>query len=346
MADTRFFRRCGPFSLGNIAEHLGANLSSPVSAELQIHDLATLETAGAHDLSFFNDCAYEKAAAHSRAGAVITTRKLSPLIPPAISVLCVADPRLAFAHAGRLFYPSRALEGGVHPLALVDPRATVGDGSQIDAGARIGRGVTLGMNCHVESNAVIGDGVSIGDDCLIGANSTIRHALIGSRVRIASNSCIGGEGFGFVPAPTGLFRMAQLGRVIIADDVEIGSNSAVDRGTVGDTIIGRRTVIDNLVQIGHNVHIGRNCVLAGQAGIAGSAEIGDNVLIGGQAAVADHVKIGSNARIAGRSGVMRDIPDGEVWGGYPAVPIRQWHRQTSGLARLFGRKSKGLPDLQ
>jgi UDP-3-O-[3-hydroxymyristoyl] glucosamine N-acyltransferase len=187
---------------------------------------------------------------------------------------------------------------------------------------------------------LIDDGVSMGDGCLIGANTTVSHALIGSRVRIGRNTCIGGEGFGFVPTPNGLLRQAQLGRVIIEDDVEIGSNSSVDRGALGDTLIGRGTRIDNLVQIAHNVRIGRHCVFAAQVGIAGSTEISDNVMIGGQAAIMDHIKIGSNARIAGSSGVMRDVPEGEAWGGCPAVPIRQWHRQSTALGRLVKPKAK------
>jgi UDP-3-O-[3-hydroxymyristoyl] glucosamine N-acyltransferase len=131
--------------------------------------------------------------------------------------------------------------------------------------------------------------------------------------------------------------------VIIADDVEIGNNSAIDRGAVADTVIGSGTVIDNLVQIGHNVHIGSNCVLAGQVGIAGSVTIGDNVMIGGRTAICDHVVVGSNARVAGASGVMRDVGEGEVVGGYPAIPLREWHRQTIGLTGLFGRRLKRPP---
>jgi UDP-3-O-[3-hydroxymyristoyl] glucosamine N-acyltransferase len=341
VADTRFYRRSGPFSLGSIAEHVGADLSRSALPDLPIYDLATLDTAGVNDLSLFNDGTYRQAAEQSRAGAMITTQKLGALMPAAMCLLYVADPRAAFAYIGHLFYPARALEPGIHPAALVDSRALVADGCQIDAGVRLGRDVTLGKGCHVEANTVIDDGVCIGDECLIGANSTVRHALIGSRVHIGSNVCIGGEGFGFVPTPKGLLRLAQLGRVIIADNVEIGSNTSVDRGALGDTVIGCGTVIDNLVQIAHNVQIGRSCVLAAQVGIAGSAKIGDGVMVGGQAAIADHVTVGSKARIAGRSGVMRDVPEGETWGGTPAVPIRQWHRQTTELARLACRKAKG-----
>jgi UDP-3-O-[3-hydroxymyristoyl] glucosamine N-acyltransferase len=132
-------------------------------------------------------------------------------------------------------------------------------------------------------------------------------------------------------------RIAQLGRVIIEDDVQIGSNSAVDRGAMGDTIIGAGTAIDNLVQIAHNVRIGRHCVLAGQVGIAGSTTLGDRVMVGGQTAINEHVTVGSDARIAGKSGVMRDVAPGEAVGGYPAMPIRQWHRQTLALAQLAKR---------
>ena len=340
MADRRFFRRSGPFSLGTIAQHVGAHLSRPALAVLSMHDLATLDTAGPNDVSLFSDGAYRQAAESSRAGAMITTQKLGGMMPEGIGLLYVADPRLAFALVSGLFYPNRTLEPGVHATAIVHPHAEIGEDCQIDAGVTIGRDVKIGRGCHIEAHALISQGVSIGEDCLVGANTTVSHALIGSHVRIGRNCCIGGEGFGFVPTPNGLLRLSQLGRVIIEDDVEIGSNCSVDRGALGDTLIGRGTVIDNLVQIAHNVRIGRNCVLAAQVGVAGSAEIGDNVMIGGQAAIVDHMKIGANARLAGKSGVMRDVPEGETWGGSPAMPIRQWHRQTTALARLVKPKAK------
>jgi UDP-3-O-[3-hydroxymyristoyl] glucosamine N-acyltransferase len=343
VADSRFYHSIGPFSVGAIAQHVGAELSSLTFRDRLIHDLAALDAADTCDLSHFSDRTFRQVAAGSRAGAVITTTKLGPLLPSGTCLLYVADPRLAFARTAQLFYPARAVEVGIHTTAVVDSQATLGQGCRIDAGAKVGRGAILGMRCHVESNAVIGESVTIGNDCMIGANTTIRNALIGSRVRIASNSSIGGEGFGFVKESRRLLRMAQLGRVIIADDVEIGNNSALDRGTIGDTVIGSGTVIDNLVQIGHNVHIGSNCVLAGQVGIAGSAKIGDNVMIGGRTAISDHVVVGSNARVAGASGVMRDVGEGEVVGGYPAIPIREWHRQTIGLTGLYSGRLKRPP---
>jgi UDP-3-O-[3-hydroxymyristoyl] glucosamine N-acyltransferase len=207
----------------------------------------------------------------------------------------------------------------------------------VDFGAVIGRDVKIGERCHIGSHAVLDAGVVIGDDCRIGAQTAIGNSLIGDRVEIASCSSIGGQGFGFVAGPRGPLRMLQVGRVIIENDVEIGSNCAIDRGASGDTVIGAGTVIDNLVQIGHNVRLGRNCVLSGQVGIAGSTVLGNGVMVGGQSAISDHLVVGSGARIAGKSGVMRDIEPGGIVGGYPAVPLRQWHRQTAGLLRLFAR---------
>ena len=215
------------------------------------------------------------------------------------------------------------------------PTATIGNGSQIDAGAVIGRGVEIGSRCHIGPNAVLGDGVRLGDDTKIGANTSVSHALIGRRVEIETGVTIGSQGFGFVPGPNGLMRMLQLGRVIIEDDVQIGANCAIDRGATGDTVIGSGTVLDNLVHIAHNVRIGRRCVICAQVGIAGSTRIDDGVMMGGQVGVGDHLKVGARAKIAAKSGVMRNVDPSAVVGGYPAVSIKNWHRQTIGLARLF-----------
>jgi UDP-3-O-[3-hydroxymyristoyl] glucosamine N-acyltransferase len=158
-------------------------------------------------------------------------------------------------------------------------------------------------------------------------NTSISHALIGRRVGIETGVTIGSQGFGFVPCATGLTRMLQLGRVVIEDDVQIGANCAIDRGATGDTFIGAGTVIDNLVQIAHNVRLGRNCVICAQVGIAGSAEVGDGVMMGGKVGVVDHLKVGAGARIAAMSGVLRNVEPAAVLGGIPAIPIK------SGIAR-------------
>ncbi len=341
MADPRFFTRKGPFTLGFIALRIGATLSLPESESVMIADIATLDTAQPGEISVYSDSRYRAAAGASRATAIITSPAFADQTPAASAMLLLKDPRLGYARVGALFYPNELLDAGIDPGARIDPSATIGPDTQIDAGAVIGPHVQIGARCHISANAVIGRGVVIGDDTRIGANTVISHALIGARVDIASCVSIGVQGFGFVPGPQGLVRMQQLGRVIIEDGVEIGANSAIDRGATDDTVIGAGTVIDNLVQIGHNVRIGRHCVLSGQAGVAGSSTIGDGVMVGGGTSISDHLVIGAGARIAGKSGVARDVEPGQAVGGYPAVPIRQWHRQTSALTRMSQRNGEG-----
>jgi UDP-3-O-[3-hydroxymyristoyl] glucosamine N-acyltransferase len=339
MTDDRFFRRSGPFALGDIARQIGAHIPENASEGFAVHGVAALGNAGAGEVSVFCDAQHSDSFATSHASVVITSDALSKHAHNGSWLLLCENPRLAFAQIGHLFYPRAAPMAGIHPRAHVDPTAEIGEGSFIAAGVAIGANTKIGMNCFVDCNAVIGDGVSIGNDCDIGANTSISHAVIGNRVRIATNVSIGGEGFGFVPGPKGLLRVPQLGRVVIEDDVEIGGNCAIDRGTMDDTVIGKGTAIDNLVQIGHNVRIGKYCVIAGQAGFAGSVTVGDFVMVGGQAAIKDHITIGSQARIAGCAGVMRDVAAKESVGGLPAVPARQWHRQTLTLGKMASAKS-------
>jgi UDP-3-O-[3-hydroxymyristoyl] glucosamine N-acyltransferase len=281
---------------------------------------------------------YAALLAATKASAVVTTRTLAPHAAKDLPLLFVSNPKAAFARAGHLLYPATAPSGNVNPGAQVDPSVVIGVGAQVDFGADIGPDVVIGDRCHIASHVVLGPGVVIGNDSRIGAHTAISNALIGARVEIGRSCTIGGPGFGFVSGPRGPLRILQLGRVLIEDDVAIGSNCAIDRGAMGDTVIGAGTVVDNLVQIAHNVRLGKRCILAGQVGIAGSTTLGDDVMVGGQTAISDHLTIGSSAMIAGKSGVMRDVEPGGQVGGYPAVPLRQWHRQTAGLRRQFGPK--------
>jgi UDP-3-O-[3-hydroxymyristoyl] glucosamine N-acyltransferase len=335
MTDPRFFARIGPFSLGDLARRIDAEPSDSNAESVVIHDIAALEEARRGEISVFSDRRYEAALVSTRASAVITSRDLARYAPSGMCLLLVAEPRLAYAQIGHLFYPPPALRPGIGAGAQIDSSAKIGAGSEIDMGAVIGPGVEIGQRCHIGSNVVLGPGVVLGDACRIGANSSISYALIGSRFESASGVSIGGQGFGFVPGPNGLVRMLQLGRVIIEDDVEMGANCAIDRGATGDTVIGAGTKLDNLVHIGHNVRLGRNCIICGQVGIAGSTIVGDGVMMGGQVGVSDHLTIGSGVRIAAKSGVMRDVEAGMTVGGFPAVPLKQWHRQTAGLTRFL-----------
>lgn len=337
MSDSRFFQAHGPFALAQIAQLVGAELSHPGRANELVCDIADLEHAVEGDISIFFNPRHADAFAKSHASVVVTSRKLSSLPHNGSALLLTDDPRLAFARIGQLFYPRSVPKTFIHPDAVVAASARIGDDTTICAGAVIGENVTIGVRCRIGANVVIEDGVGIGDDVTIGANSTISHALIGDRVNIAFHVSIGSEGFGFVPGPKGPLRMSQVGRVIIGDGVDIGSNCAIDRGGLGDTVIGAMTALDNLVQVGHNVKIGKGCVLAGQAGVAGSTVLGDFVMVGGGVSISDHLTIGAGAKIAGKSGVMRDVAPGEIVAGYPAVPVRQWHKQTAALAKLISK---------
>jgi UDP-3-O-[3-hydroxymyristoyl] glucosamine N-acyltransferase len=341
MTDSRFFKRAGPFLLGEIAEVIGGELPDAASAAVPIFDLAPLDTAQEKEISVFTGGRYRDAFLATKAAAVVTAPNLACRDDEAGLLVYVERPRLAFARIGRLFYPNDVVEPGIDPTARIHPSAEIGEDARIESGAVVGAGAEIGARCHIAHNAVIGPGVILGDDASVGANSCVSHAILGHSVRIASCVTIGSEGFGFIPGPNGPFRMLQLGRVLIEDEVEIGANCAIDRGATGDTVIGRGSVLDNLVQIGHNVSLGRYCVISGQAGIAGSTVVGDGVMIGGQAAVSDHLRIGDGARIAGKSGVMRDVSPGETVAGYPAVAVRQWHRQTASISRLVARGRNG-----
>lgn len=335
MIDQRFFRRAGPFTLAQVAGLVGGQLSHPEKATALVYDVAAPEQAEDSEITVYSDRRFRGQCEISKALAIIVSDKPAGQFPGKVQ-LVVADPRLAYAQICHLYYPPPSGPTEIEPGAHVAPCATVGDGCRVQAGAYIGAGVQVGARCHIGAGAVLEDGVILGDDCRIGANCTISHALLGARVQIASGTQIGSAGFGFVAGPQGLLRVPQLGRVLIGDDVDIGNNCTIDRGALGDTEIGCGTKIDNLVHLAHNVKIGRHCIITAQVGIAGSTSVGDGTMIGGQAAIADHVTIGSRVKIVAQSGIIRDIPDGETVGGSPALPVREWHRQTVALAKLAG----------
>lgn len=339
MVDRQFYRCAGPLALGALANHIEAELPAGVSGAFMISGLATLQAACAGELSLFSESSRREEFQKSRASVVVTNAALSKHALNGTWLLLTDNPRLAFARLGQLFYSEAVPQPGAHCSASIDATAEIGPGTEIGAGAIVRAQARIGTGCLIDNNAVIGPGVTIGDHCRIGSNTSISHAIIGNRVRISSNVAIGGEGFGFVMGPAGLHRVPQLGRVVIEDGVEIGDNCAIDRGTMDDTIIGAGTAIDNLVQIAHNVRIGKCCIIAGQAGVAGSATIGDFVMIGGQVAIKDHTNVGSHARVAGRAGVMRDVEPGASVAGTPAVPIRDWHRQTLALEKMARHKA-------
>ncbi|MDA0703064.1 MAG: UDP-3-O-(3-hydroxymyristoyl)glucosamine N-acyltransferase [Proteobacteria bacterium] len=340
MADSRFFAVSAPLPLSRLAEIAEAELIGGADPNRLFRDVAPLDQAGPEDVSFLDNKLYVEAFATSAAGVCLVAEEYVDRAPVGMDLLVSRSPYRAYARIASAFYPEVAIESGVHDSAAVDSTASIGAGTRIEAGVVVGARATIGKNCRVGANAVIGDAVEIGDDVEIGPNASLSHCLVGSRVLIHPGVRLGQRGFGFAMSEEGHFKVPQLGRVIVEDDVEIGANSTVDRGASGDTVIGQGSMIDNLVQIGHNVRMGKGCVVVAQAGVAGSTRLEDHVVLAAQAGLVGHLSIGKGARVAAQAGVMRDVPAGETVCGAPAVPIRQFFRQTAAVARLAKQKGK------
>lgn len=262
-------------------------------------------------------------------------------------------PRYILAGVARAFERAPEIAAGIHPSAVIDPTATIGEGAAIGAFVFIGARVRIGARARILNHVSVSEDAVIGDDALLMAGVRVgARVRIGDRFIAQPGAVLGGDGFSFVtPTPgiveearaTGVIsareqqayvRINSLGSVLVGDDVEIGANSCIDRGTVADTVIGDGTKIDNLVQIGHNVKVGRSCLICGHAGIGGSTIIGDRVVLGGKAAVADHLTVGANSVITGNSGVASNVPPGRIMMGYPAVRLEQNVEMYKALRRL------------
>lgn len=334
MVDSRFHVEAGPFTLGEIAEMTGAELAGNADPAQLFRDVGTLDGGSAEDVAFLENRRYVADFRASKAGACLVAPAFADQAPEGMALLITPRPRRNFAKLSRLFHPQETAPAGVHPAAVVDPSALLGEGVSVAPGAVIGAQARLGVGARIDSNAVIGDAVEIGEGTRIGAGAVVSHALIGARCYIYPGARIGQPGFGFEMDAEGPFLVPQLGRVLIEDDVEVGANSTIDRGSNADTVIGRGSMIDNLVQIGHNVVLGRGCVIVSQVGISGSTRLGDRVVLAGQVGVAGHIEIGSDVQVAAMSGVNRSLPGGAAYGGAPAIPVREWRRQIAAWKKL------------
>lgn len=340
MADPRFFFVPTSLSLAQIAARVGAELTRPEDGDYLVHDVAALAEAGPSHLAFLDNKKYRDQFASTKAGACIIHPDMASFAPEGVRLLLSRSPYKSYALAAQMLYPEARPAASISPLSSVHPDAKIGEGVHIAAFVTIGAGAEIGNNVWIESHAAIGAGVILGDGVRIGNHATVSHALIGKNTRLYPGVRVGQDGFGFAIDPAGFVKVPQLGRVVIGDHVEIGANATIDRGASGDTVIGSGTWIDNLVQIGHNVKIGRGCILVSQVGVAGSSELGDFVVLAGQVGVAGHLKIGSMAKVAAQSGVTKDIPAGEEWMGYPAMPMKKFLRQTVQLAKNLDLKKQ------
>jgi UDP-3-O-[3-hydroxymyristoyl] glucosamine N-acyltransferase len=319
-----------PFTAAQIAEKLRGEVVGDGSVELT--GLAPAEHARAGELTFAENAQYFSAAEQSQAAAVLVA---GSFVSKSKVLIRVTNARVGLARLLPLFFPPDEFPHGIHPSAVIadsariDPTAHIGPHCMVGARVRLGAcSVLMGGN-DLRADCQLGEGV-----CLYPNVVLYRGTQLGNRVTIHAGSVIGSDGFGYVLDEGRHRKILQLGTVVIHDDVEIGANAAIDRGTFGPTVIGEGTKIDNLVHIAHNVSIGRHCLIMGQVGFAGSTRVGDYVVVASQSGIADHLKLGNQVVIGAKSGVMRDVADGGRVLGIPAVPDRQAKRQMIALQQL------------
>ncbi len=308
-----------------------------------IRGAAPFDTAGPEEITYAGTPRFLKRIDETCAGAVIV-----PLGTPACSrtLICVGNPQVAFAKAVSLICPAKRPAPGISPLAAFGNRFSHGKEVTLFPFVSMGNDVTLGDRVVLHSGVVVGDGVTVGNDVTIYPNVTIREGCrIGNRVMIHAGTVIGSDGFGFAPDGEGYHKIPHLGFVQIDDDVEIGANNTIDRGTFGKTWIQQGVKTDNLVHVAHNVTVGAHTILAGQVGISGSVTIGRHAILAGQAGVGGHLEIGDNVTVGPQAGVTRSVPKGQTVSGTPEIPHRVWLRVQRTLPSLPELKKK-VTDLE
>ena len=304
------------------------------AADVILTGATSIAEARPGDVTFFGNVRYLAALKACKASAVLVPMDFTDTVP-AIPIRC-ENPTLAFSKVVERFSPPPITHPqGIHPSAVIAEGASVGEGVCIQAHAVIEAGASVGARTVIGAGTYVGHEARVGEDCQIAARVTVgARCLVGKRVILHSGVVLGSDGFGFEFSGGRHVKIPQTGIVQVDDDVEIGANTTVDRARFGRTWIGQGTKIDNLVQIAHNVQIGRHCIVCAQAGISGSTRLGDYAVLGGQVGTVGHIEIGSGAQIGAQSGVSKNVPPGEVWFGYPAMPIKETKDQLARIALL------------
>lgn len=308
-------------------------------AEVDVRCLNTLERASGDEISFLANAKYHQQVRDTQAVAVIVSSdvaaNLQQQLPIQGLIVVQGDPYLAFARVQRLFHPQPETTGLRHPHAIIDNTAVLADdvdvaaGAVIEAGVHIGQGSRIGANCVLEKNA------EIGSDCQLCSGSMVAAGcVLKNRVILQPGAVIGSDGFGYAWSGSEHLKIPQAGRVVLEDDVEIGANTCVDRGALGDTVIRRGVKLDNLIQIAHNVEVGAFTVMASQVGISGSTKIGAGCQIGGQTGMAGHLTVGDGCKLAAKTGVTSNLAAGQTYAGFPAMPHKTWLKMSVLLTKL------------
>jgi UDP-3-O-[3-hydroxymyristoyl] glucosamine N-acyltransferase len=323
--------------LREVASRIEARLDLPAdapahAAEIEINDVAAIESAGPSELAFVTNQKYAAAARTTKAAAIIVSDDFPTLLRP---TLRSANPHLAYARAIELFHQPTQYEPGLHPTAVIAKSAKIGVNAHIGAYVVIDEDVEIGANCVLLPHVVIYRGARIGDNFFAHAHAVVReNCRIGNNVVLQNGVVIGCDGFGFAKTEQGWYKVLQSGTAVIGDNVEAQANSCVDRASLGETHVGRGTKIDNLAHVGHNCEIEENVLICAQVGLAGSTVVRKNAILTGQVGVVGHCTIGEGAIVTPQTGVANDVEAGKIVSGSPAVDHRDWLRYSAVLPKL------------
>lgn len=320
------------------AEMIAGFLSGEIvgNKEAKVHTVSSIEEGKAGSLSYLTNPKYEPFIYTTGASIVLVDRSFEPAQPVAATLIRVDDAGACVLKLLEMYNAAKPRRTGISTLASVSAQAEVGDDCYIGDFAVVEAGVKVGKGCQIYPQVYLGAGTTVGEGTILYPGVKVYEGCrIGRNCILHAGAVIGADGFGFMPNAAGGFdKIPQLGNVVIEDDVEIGANTCIDRAKTDSTVIRRGVKLDNLIQIGHNVQIGENTVSSAQTGIAGTSKVGSNCFLAGQVGVADHVTIGNNVKVGSKSGLDKDVPDGEVRFGYPALPGMQYHRSAAVFKRL------------